>query len=122
LALGGSLRDVGLAGGGRRRLDSRSNSLLAVEYRSPQIDDLADENGGLNESGNDTSNTNPAPLPFVHVLTSYITSFFGGLFLAGWGAAYPNGERKLVRTALIGLGGLIVVWGSVALVLGLGLP
>jgi hypothetical protein len=98
------------------------DSQLAIANRASQIDNLADQNGCLDEGGDYGRNAYSNRPPLIRVVAIYLGSMFGGSLLGCWGALNLNNNRQRLGAALIGTGGLIVIWGSVAFVFGLGLP
>lgn len=58
--------------------------------------------------------------PLIGVVTTYLGGMIGGCLLGCWSALYFDDDRKRIRTALIGLGVLIMACTSAAFILGFG--
>jgi hypothetical protein len=74
------------------------------------------------ESGDDGYNAYTNRPPLIRVVGLYLLSMLGGAFLGCLGALNIDGKRKRLGTALVVTGLSIATVGSVAFVIGLGLP
>ena len=122
LAFGCVLGDIRLSGGCVSSSRGGGNRLLAIKYRSAQIDDLADEYGGLKNGGDYGRNPYPDRPPLIQVVALYVLSMGSGALRWRVGTLNLNHHRCRVGAALIAVGGARYVGGSIRFVLGLGLP